>query len=148
MTAPMARVVAEIEAAPEVVWSVLADPTAYGDWVVGTKQVVRADTDWPAPGTSLEYELGIGPIAVGDRTVVVESEPPRVLVLRAELRHLGAAMIRLELEAHDETTRVVMDEAPVEGVVDALHTSVGDAALEQRNRVALERLRRLAEARA
>jgi uncharacterized protein YndB with AHSA1/START domain len=144
----VARVVTEIEAAPEVVWGVLADPTAYGDWVVGTKQVVRADTNWPSPGAALEYQLGIGPIAVGDRTVVLESDPPRVLVLRAELRRLGAATIRLELEAHGETTRVVMDEAPTEGVVDAVHTPISDAALEQRNRVALDRLKRLAEARA
>jgi hypothetical protein len=33
-------------------------------------------------------------------------------------------------------------------VVDAVHTPISDAALEQRNRVALDRLKRLAEARA
>lgn len=68
-------------------------------------------------------------------------------VLRAELHHLGAASIRLELERRGERTRVVTDEVPVEGVVDAVHTQIGDAALEQGNTLALDRLRRLAETR-
>jgi hypothetical protein len=49
------------------------------------------DLEWPQPGAELEYRLGAGPITIGDRTVVVESEPSRLLVLRAELRHLGPA---------------------------------------------------------
>ena len=39
-------------------------------------------------------------------------------------------------------------EEPVEGVVEKLHGSLTDAALDERNRVALGRLKRLAEARA
>lgn len=144
----MAQVAVDVDAAPEVVWDVLADPSAYGDWVVGTKQVVRADEEWPAPGTELEYELGAGPITVGDRTTVVESDPPRLLVLRAQLQRLGAAAIRIELRPQGSGTHVVMDEAPVEGAMDALHTPVSDAALKQRNEVALDRLKRIAEERA
>ena len=144
----MAHASIDVDAPPEVVWRVLSDSTAYGEWVVGTKEVVRADDGWPEPGTHLEYALGIGPISIGDRTFVVEAEPPRLLVLRAEFRRLGAAMIRLELEPHGQATRVLMDEAPVEGVVETVHTSISDAALEQRNRVALGRLKALAEARA
>lgn len=144
----MARAAIDVNAAPDVVWSVLADAAAYGEWVVGTKHITRADANWPEPGTQLEYALGIGPIAVGDRTVVLESDRPHVLVLRAEIRRLGAATIRLRLEPHGESTRVLMDEAPVEGVIDAAHTSISDAALKRRNELALGRLKRLAEARA
>jgi uncharacterized protein YndB with AHSA1/START domain len=144
----VAHVSIDVEAPPDVVWRVLSDTTAYGEWVVGTKEVVHADEGWPKPGAHLEYALGIGPVSVGDRTFVVEAERPRLLVLRAEFRRLGAAMIRLELEPHGQATHVVMDEAPVEGVVETVHTSISDTALEQRNSVALGRLKALAEARA
>jgi len=144
----VARVSIEIGAPPDLVWGVLADAEAYGDWVVGTKHVVRADAGWPEPGSALEYELGVGPVTVRDRTTVVESEPFRLLVLRAELRRLGTAAIRIELEPVGRMTRVVLDELPVEGVLDAAHNRLSDAALEQRNGMALDRLRRLAEERA
>ena len=145
----MAQVEIDIGTNAEAVWEVLADASAYSDWVVGTKDVVRADARWPQVGSALEYRLGIGPVTVGDRTVVVEASPPNVLVLRAELQRLGAASVRIDLEQRtDGTTRVLMDEAPVEGIVDTVHTSVTDAALAQRNRSALRRLKRLAESRA
>jgi uncharacterized protein YndB with AHSA1/START domain len=143
----MARTEIEVAAPPEAVWSVLADAGAYGEWVVGTKNVARADAEWPEPGSALEYELGIGPFGIGDRTVVVEADAPRRLVLRAELKRIGAAAIRLALEPLGGGTRVVMEEEPVEGVVDALNNRVADAALAQRNALALGRLKSLAESR-
>jgi uncharacterized protein YndB with AHSA1/START domain len=143
----MAPVSIDVDAGPEAVWAVLADAPTYGEWVVGTKEIVRADEHWPEVGSLLEYALGVGPISVGDRTVVLEAAPPRLLVLRAELQRLGAALIRLELVPRPGGTRVVMDEAPVEGIVEKLHTRLSEAALEQRNRVALDRLKRLAESR-
>ena len=144
----MAQTSIEIAAPPETVWEVLSDAHEYGDWVVGTKHVLHADGDWPQVGTHLEYELGVGPVTVGDRTVVLESEPPRLLVLRAELRRFGAALIRLALESVDGGTRVVMDEGPVEGVIDKVHNPLTDEALKRRNEAALGRLKRLAEIRA
>ncbi len=144
----MARVEIDVAAPPEAVWDVLADPGAYGDWVVGTQNVTRADASWPEVGSALEYRIGIDPISLGDRTQVVEAVPPRLLVLRAELQRLGAAAIRLELEPAESGTHVVMDEEPVEGLASALHTRLSDAALKARCDVALGRLKRLAEARA
>lgn len=144
----MARTTIEVDAAPDAVWRVLADASAYGDWVVGTKGISRADAAWPQPGSALEYELGVGPISVGDRTVVVEAEEPRLLLLRAELKRLGAATIRIELEPLAGRTRVVMDEEPVAGMLETVHTRVSDAALNTRNEIALNRLKRLAETRA
>ena len=144
----MARSEIDVAAPPEAVWAVLADPGAYGEWVVGTRQVTRADAAWPEVGSTLEYEVGIDPVSVRDTTRVVEAEPPRLLVLLAQAKELGAMTIRLELEPSGEGTRVVLDEHPAEGVVDALHNRLSDAALKARNDLALGRLRELAEARA
>jgi uncharacterized protein YndB with AHSA1/START domain len=137
-----------VEAPPEAVWAVLSDGEAYGDWVVGTKAVSRVDAGWPGVGTAIDYELGIGPITVGDHTEVMESRRPELLVLRARFKRLGAAVIRLRLAPEGPGTRITMDEEPVEGLVEAVHNAVADAALGRRNDEALRRLKRLAEARA
>lgn len=135
-----------VAAGPEAVWAVLSEPALFGEWVVGTKAVPRADETWPQPGSRLEYELGVGPIGVGDETIVVEAEEPRLLVLRAVLKRLGAATIRIELTPEGDGTLVVMKEEPVEGAIDLLHNPISDALLGKRNDVGLDRLRRLVEA--
>src|SRR4051794_21540262 len=132
----------DIDAPPEDVWRVLADAHAYADWVVGTKAVPTADAAWPEVGAALAYEAGAGPATVSDRTVVVECVPRSVLVLRAELRPVGGALVRLTLEPADGGTRVVMDEEP-EGIVGAAHNRISDAALAARNDLALRRLKQL-----
>ena len=144
----MARNAIEIAATPDAVWSVLADAGLYAEWVVGTTDIAEADSRWPAAGSALEYRVGFGPIGIGDHTVVVEEVPPRLLVLRAELHRLGTARIRLELEPVGPSTRVVMDEAPTDGLIARLHGRIADRLLKRRNDEALKRLRRLAEARA
>jgi uncharacterized protein YndB with AHSA1/START domain len=141
----MARNSIDVAAVPEAVWEVLADANTYGEWVVGTKNVADSDASWPEPGAELEYELGLGPLSVADHTVVVEADAPRTLVLRAEFRHVGAFVIRLELEPLGGGTRVTMDESPVEGMLGARR--VAEMALQLRNDIALARLRALAEAR-
>jgi len=143
----MARAEIDVAAPPETVWAVLAEPAAYGEWVVGTK-VTRADSSWPEVGSALEYRVELGPVRAGDETRVVEAEPPRLLVLRAELKQFGAAGIRLELQPSAGGTHVVMEEDAVEGLAATLRTQVSDAVLKTRADVALGRLKRLAEARA
>jgi uncharacterized protein YndB with AHSA1/START domain len=147
-TASVGRAEIHVAAPPEAVWDVLADAEAYGEWVVGTQHVARADASWPEPGSALEYRIGAGPISVGDHTTVVEADPPRRLLLRAQFKHLGAFAIRLALEARDGGTHVVMEEEPVEGALETLHNPLSDAALAKRNDLALGRLKRLAEGRA
>ena len=137
----------EVAAAPEAVFAVLADPERYADWVVGAAETDELDPSWPAEGATLRYEAGAGPLTVAGVTEVVESEPPRRLVLRALVPSLGEVAIELELEASAAGTRVVMREEPVEGVLEAAHTKLSDAALSRRNEVALDRLRRLVEER-
>jgi len=144
----MARSEIAVAAPPEMVWAVLADAGAYGEWVVGTRQVTLADAAWPEVGSTLEYEVGIDPVSVRDTTRVVEAEPPRLLVLLAQARELGAMTIRVELAPSGDGTHVVLDERPAEGLLDTLQNRLSDSALKVRNDLALGRLRRLAEDRA
>src|SRR5689334_7703759 len=106
----MAENMVEVAAPPEAVWSVLADPHTYGEWVVGTSETSTGEGLWPEVGASLEYTVGVGPLEIGDRTVVLESDEPRLLVLEARMIHGGAFGIRLELEPTPGGTRVTMVE--------------------------------------
>ena len=97
---------------PETVWSVLADPPAYGYWVVGSKHIRDADDAFPAVGTKLHHTIGVGPLTLDDHTEVLEAEPPRRLKLRAKGRPLGTASVELELEPRDGGTEVTIVEDP------------------------------------
>jgi uncharacterized protein YndB with AHSA1/START domain len=97
---------------PETVWSVLADPPAYGYWVVGSKRIRDADDAFPAVGTKLHHTIGVGPLTLDDHTEVLEAEPPRRLKLRAKGRPLGTASVELELEPRDGGTEVTIVEDP------------------------------------
>jgi uncharacterized protein YndB with AHSA1/START domain len=138
----MARNEIEIDTSPVRVWAVLADGGRYAEWVIGAQEAA-ADESWPAEGAVLEHRSGLGPVGVEDETTVVETEPPRLLVLRARLGPFGEVEIRLELTAVDGGTKVTMDEAATSGALDILPGS--DLALTARNALALRRLKRLAE---
>ena len=79
----------EIDAPPERVWEVLADPECFDDWVVGAKDVRDADDEWPAVGSKLHHSSGVGPLTIDDETTVEASEPPHRLVLLAQARRRG-----------------------------------------------------------
>ena len=49
---------------PEAVWDVLADPSSYGYWVVGSKQTRDAEPEWPAPGSKFHHTIGFGPLTL------------------------------------------------------------------------------------
>src|SRR3954464_13858092 len=82
---------------PETVWDVLADPDGYRYWVVGSKAIRDADPGFPAPGTRFHHTIGSGPFTLRDHPEVLDSEPARLLRLRALGRPLGAATVTLEL---------------------------------------------------
>jgi uncharacterized protein YndB with AHSA1/START domain len=142
----MARNELVVAAEPEAVWSVLADPPRYADWVVGSDAVESWDDAWPAPGSRFQHRAGRPPAAVEDHTEVLASAPPRRLVLRAKARPLGVARVELLLEPHPAGTLVTLRERP-----DAAAGRVLQAPLEPllrlRNGESLRRLRVLAETR-
>jgi uncharacterized protein YndB with AHSA1/START domain len=96
----------------EAVWDVLADPSSYGYWVVGSKVIRDAEPGWPAPGSKFHHTIGFGPLKLSDHTVALETEPPHRFRLRAKGRPAGTATVTLELEPKDGGTLVTMTENP------------------------------------
>ena len=137
-----------IDVSPERVFAVLNDAGRYADWVVGAAEVRDADDAWPAVGTELHHSQGIGPLVLKDETRVLESDPPRRLVLHAEVEPFGTMRVELDLTpAPEGATLVVMDEQPASGIVAAAPDALVDPLLSRRNVASLERLKELAEAR-
>jgi uncharacterized protein YndB with AHSA1/START domain len=140
----MARTEALFSVPPERVFAVLADPTAYADWVVGSHSIRAADPEWPAVGSRFHHRVGAGPLKVKDHTEVLEVDPPRRLVLRARARPLGTARVEMLLEPRDGGTHVTMIEVGADPV-SRLAIRLTDLLVHRRNVESLRRLRRISE---
>jgi uncharacterized protein YndB with AHSA1/START domain len=101
-----------MNAPPEVVWAVLADPGGYSYWVVGSKRIRGAEPEWPAPGSKFHHTIGVGPLTLDDHTESLEADRPRRLKLRAKGRPAGTATVTLELEPRAGGTQVRITENP------------------------------------
>jgi carbon monoxide dehydrogenase subunit G len=99
-----------IEAAPERVFSVLADAHSYERWVVGAQAVRHADASWPDVDSHLYHSVGIGPVTLKDNTKVVVSEPPSYLHLEARGRPFGIAHVEFDVAADHDGSRVRLRE--------------------------------------
>jgi uncharacterized protein YndB with AHSA1/START domain len=131
-----------IDAPPERVFAVLADAETYAEWVYGAQDVLDSDPEWPAVGAGLEHESGLPGVTLVDETIVLESEPPRRLVLRAKVGVLGEFRVELVLTPEGSGTRVTMTEEPVAGAA-RLGGPVTTAGLLVRNLLSLRKLREL-----
>ena len=120
----------------------LADPYTYEHWVVGAKDIRTADGTWPETGSTLEHTSGLGPLNLKDNTKVIESDPPKRLVLEARGRPLGIARIEIELKPQGSDTVVSMTEYAVRPMPAKRLNPVLDPFLHSRN---VETLRRLEE---
>ena len=161
-----------IETPPEAVFAVLADPAAYGAFVVGSKHVRRFEPDFPELGSCFHHTLGVGPFILRDKTCVEEVEEGRRLVLLAHMRPFAVNRVAFTLRPVDEgteapttevpntevpntevpttevpNTEVEVEEYAVEGPVGAVWNPALDAAMGLRNQEMLRRLKRIAERR-
>ena len=141
----MARNEIHIDAPPEAVFDVLADPRTYSEWVVGSREVRAADEHWPAPGSAFDHSVGALPLVINDHTAVVAARPPVMLELRARARPLPTARITIHLQPDGDGTRVTMIEDPANPVLNLLAGPLGHTAIRLRNSESLRRLRALAE---
>jgi Polyketide cyclase / dehydrase and lipid transport len=128
----------------EHVFAVLADPTTYAYWVVGSDSIRDADQQWPAVGAKLHHRLGIGPFKLNDNTEVMEATAPVHLVLQARARPLGTARVQLDLVDCGNQTQVTMVEGPGDPLSRLFHNPLTDYLLHRRNDEALRRLGELA----
>jgi uncharacterized protein YndB with AHSA1/START domain len=133
-----------MQAPPEAVWNVLADPGGYAYWVVGSKRIRDAEPDWPMPGSKFHHTIGVGPWTLDDHTESLEADPPRRLALRAKGRPIGTAKVTLELEPRDGGTLVRITENP-DGIYSPLALNpLLHLATKVRNAESLMRLEELA----
>jgi uncharacterized protein YndB with AHSA1/START domain len=138
---------AYLQASPEDVWEVLADPYAYPRWVVGSRRTVEADPQWPQPGAEFRPEVGLGPLSYTDRTVCKEVEPGRRIVMHAGGGGVAGAIVDIELEPSGTGTVVKLLETPGGWSAPLRKVPPLQWAIKARNVESLRRLRRLAEAR-
>jgi uncharacterized protein YndB with AHSA1/START domain len=140
--------VTEIDLAvgPGRVFEVLSDPNAYADWVVGSDTIRDADPSWPAAGSRFHHRVGVGPVKVNDDTEVIELDPARKLVLHARARPLGTAVVSMEWVAQGAGTHVTMRETAGDSLSRLAINPLTDWTIHRRNRLALRRFKRIAEA--
>jgi uncharacterized protein YndB with AHSA1/START domain len=138
----MARNTIHVDAPPEAVWEVLADPRLYGNWVVGASTTRKVDGSWPDVGAILHHTQML---VLHDTTEVRESEPPRRLLLEARVRPLVVVMVSVTLEPDGDGTLIILDEWPVGGLAAAVPGFITDRLIRLRNHEATLRLKRLTE---
>jgi NAD(P)-dependent dehydrogenase (short-subunit alcohol dehydrogenase family)/uncharacterized protein YndB with AHSA1/START domain len=136
-----------VDASPERVAQVLAEPQHYPRWVVGAESFRGSDDSFPAPGSRFHHSVALGPWSVKDYTEVLESELPSRIVLEAKARPLGTARVELSLAAALGGTEVTMEETPAGRISSLLAGNpVVEVAVRLRNAEALTRLKRIVEA--
>lgn len=142
----MARNRVHVDALPEEVFAVLADPHSYPGWVVGASGIRDHDEGFPEVGSRFHHEVGPGPLNIRDYSEVIEVDPPHRLVLKAKARPMGTATIKLDLRESADGTEVRMEEVPGDRLTSLLvGNPLADTALRVRNAEALARLKRLVE---
>jgi uncharacterized protein YndB with AHSA1/START domain len=130
-----------VKAAPEDVWSVLADGWLYPLWVVGASRMREVDDSWPLPGARLHHSVGSWPVLVDDTTSVVEAVPNTRIRLRARAWPAGEADVEIALESAPGGTVVTIAEDAVTGPGALVPPPVRAPMIKWRN---VESLRRLA----
>ena len=144
----MSRQTVVVSASPQEIYDILSDPPVYEMWVVGNKSVRSYDRSWPAPGSEFHHKVGFGPLGTRDKTVSLEAEPLRRLVMVVRAFPFIQATVTFTLEAESSGTRVTMDERPRGDPWEKLWNPVLDVLTGLRNAETLRRLKRLAEVRA
>ena len=132
----------DIVAPQQAVWSVLADPRLYANWVVGASATRRIEGKWPAVGSVLHHTQALG---VSDITRVLESAPPRRIVMEARVGPLAIMKVSVELDGHGCETHLMLREEAVGGAVAILPKVCQDWLISLRNRESVRRLKELSE---
>jgi uncharacterized protein YndB with AHSA1/START domain len=137
-----------LKTTPQRVWDVLADGWLYPVWVVGASRMREVDHDWPAVGSRIHHSVGVWPVLIDDDTEVTDSDPLRMLALRAKAWPLlGEAAVVLRLTEQGASTRVVMEEDVTTGPGKIVPQPIRAPGIKARNVETLRRLAFIAERR-
>ena len=136
-----------VQAAPETVWSVLADGWMYPLFVVGAARMRDVDESWPAVDACLHHSVGSWPWLIDDDTRVLEVEPLTRLKLLAHGWPAGAAEVEFRLHGKGLGTELTMQEDVVSGPGLLIPKPLLDRQLRWRNSETLRRLSYVAERR-
>ncbi|MET9452910.1 SRPBCC family protein [Streptomyces cinerochromogenes] len=131
-----------IKADPAAVWDVLADGHRYAEWVVGTGASRPKRGQWPQKDATLAYEIRLGPLQLGNETVVRHCREGSLLELEIIAGFLGSARFSIELREWGEHCLVLVDEHPLQGPGALLHNVGVEALIQIRHRSMLARLAR------
>lgn len=142
----MARRQQLVKCPPPQVWRILADGRSYGQWVVGTQEILSVGERWPAVGAVLRFRVGVGPAHFTDSCTVRVCEPGHRLELEAKAQLTGTARIAFSLEPWVEHTLVILDEHPLLGPGADLEGPVSELLLHLRNRISAHDNRRATRA--
>jgi Polyketide cyclase / dehydrase and lipid transport len=134
-----------IGAPPERVFAVLSEPRSFARWVVGSREVRRADPGWPSVGTAFDHRVGIWPLTLADNSEVVQCEPARLLKLLVKARPFSKAYVTLGLKASNGGTQLSMDEFAADTRSRLFFNVLTDPLVHVRNNVSLRRLKALSE---
>ena len=134
----------EIEAPPQHVWDVLADPHTYPEWLLGAKRIRGADPRFPEPGTSFDHQVGAGPVEVADSTSSIAADPPHRLELEVRARPVGIGRVVFEVEPTPTGSLVRFSEEATGGAAGAVKP-VAEGLAKPRNEESLRRLKELVE---
>jgi uncharacterized protein YndB with AHSA1/START domain len=135
----------DIDVSPERVFAVLADPRSFARWVVGSREIRRADPAWPAVGTAFDHTVGVWPVTLSDHSEVVECRRAELLKMLVKARPFSRAYVTLRLVSQAQGTRLSMDEKAADRRSLILFNPLTDPLVRLRNRVSLRRLKALAE---
>jgi len=136
-----------IAAAPEQVWSVLADGWLYPLFVVGAARMREVDDTWPAVGSRLHHSVGTWPLMIDDTTEVLEVEEGRRILLLARAWPAGQAHVEIAVRPDDASSVVTIEEQATAGPGALIPQPVQDVQLHARNTETLRRLAFVVEGR-
>jgi hypothetical protein len=135
----------QMDVPPERVFAVLSEPRSFARWVVGSREIRRADPSWPAVGSAFDHTVGVWPITLSDHSEVVECKAPRLLKLLVKARPFSRAFVTLQLRPLGGGTLVSMDECAADPRSRLVFNALTDPLVRARNRVSLRRLKALSE---
>lgn len=133
-----------VKCPPHKVWRVLANGDSYAKWVVGTQEILRVDSTWPAVDAELRFKAGLGPLRIEDSCIVRICEPQQRLELEAVAAPFGTARIAFTLIPWSEDTLVTLDEHPLLGPGARFYGPISNRLLHLRNRSLLSNLAQVA----